>query len=749
MRNPIHFPAPIAELMNKGNHSRGFLKNSVHELRASSSFLNSTDNHTDHPHLLLDESTNSALLNLKSEQRIHNDSVISFVTFSPDSSEVSGDRRMVSVSTLSSISSLSSTSTARPGSELGTPEDISGARIVFELATPPTSNGAPGPEEALLNRSSVLFVAVSFILLMVISLAWLVFYYVQRFRYLHSKERVSETNSDLDQCAICIEPFRPLDNIRVLPCRHYFHKLCIDPWLLEQRSCPMCKLDILQAYGLRSEFFFGYPNAESLPTGSSRPSDVLLAASNTGMVSGSRSGSDDGMERIALVHSHSRSTLTRTQTTPGLTYMVLSGTGTVNPLTSTDSMAVAVASSPRYYTRGSDSSDSTAAAIDTDGMVTTVPQPTLQDLPNTAIPLQASAHNIIVSLVPRLSSQVTPPPPTVPSNSLEQMSPSSLVAARSLEHDNNIDPGPVKMAGSNSSAHTSASQIQYGSGQTECRVYSVPQQLPQSSGAALASTINANGFTSQGPGVTSTTQILVAPLCSVRTNGVRRLAELAKKAVARIPIKTLHPGDRPSKDNYGTPEVDCLIDTNDTIAPVSVESANRHVSGTNNTPYATTSAALSTTVPADVTATHPVVLNEGKHSLLHPDRTKPRSQADSANSAARVWQILTRPFRHSRSARSTVLSVEPPDTSTSSPPPPPVSSAGLESHTLVKVASQQLGRLRTNHSPTEQVIVAQVEPTHQTNQPETSIPSVIPCGTLNLRHSDINSNPDGSPDRRI
>ncbi|TPP66854.1 RING finger protein [Fasciola gigantica] len=749
MRNPIHFPAPIAELMNKGNHSRGFLKNSVHELRASSSFLNSTDDLTDHPHLLLDESTNSALLSLKSEQRIHNDSVISFVTFSPDSSEVPGDRQMVSLSTVSSISSLSSTPTARLGSELGTPEDISGARIVFELATPPTSNGAPGPEEALLNRSSVLFVAVSFILLMVISLAWLVFYYVQRFRYLHSKERVSrrlaelakkavaripiktlhpgdrETNSDLDQCAICIEPFRPLDNIRVLPCRHYFHKLCIDPWLLEQRSCPMCKLDILQAYGLRSEFFFGYPNAESLPTGSSRPSDVLLAASNIGMVSGSRSGSDDGMERIALVHSHSRSTLTRTQTTPGLTYMVLSGTGTVNPLTSTDSMAVAVASSPRYYTRGSDSSDSTAAAIGTDGTVTTVPQPTLQDPPNTAIPLQASAHNIIVSLVPRLSSQVTPPPPTVPSNSPEQISPSNLVAARSTEHDNNIDPGPVKMVGFNSSAHTSASQIQYSSGQTECRVYSVPQQSPQSSDAALTSTINASGFTSQGPGVTSTTQILVAPLCSVRTNGV------------------------PSKDSYATPEVNCLIDTNDTIAPVSIASANRHVSGANNTPYATTSAALSTTVPADVTATHPVVLNEGKHSLLHPDRTKPRNQADSANSAARIWQILTRPFRHSRSARSTVLSVEPPDTSASSPPPPPVSSAGLESHTLVEVASQQLGRLRTNHSPTEQVIVAQVEPTHQTNQTGTSISSVIPCGTLNLRHSDIDSNPDSSPDRRI
>lgn len=51
--------------------------------------------------------------------------------------------------------------------------------------------GVINVEDAFLNRSSVLFVAVSFILLMFISLAWLVFYYVQRFRYLHSKERAS------------------------------------------------------------------------------------------------------------------------------------------------------------------------------------------------------------------------------------------------------------------------------------------------------------------------------------------------------------------------------------------------------------------------------------------------------------------------------------------------------------------------------------------------------------------------------
>ncbi|KAG8202115.1 hypothetical protein JTE90_010476 [Oedothorax gibbosus] len=125
-----------------------------------------------------------------------------------------------------------------------------------------------------INRTSVLFVSISFILLMIISFAWLVFYYVQRFRYIHAKEIISRRlcsaakkaldkipvktvrNDDTDHedeyecCAICIEPFQHGELIRSLPCKHCFHKICIDPWLLEQRSCPMCKLDILLHFGL-------------------------------------------------------------------------------------------------------------------------------------------------------------------------------------------------------------------------------------------------------------------------------------------------------------------------------------------------------------------------------------------------------------------------------------------------------------------------------------------------------------------
>lgn len=48
-----------------------------------------------------------------------------------------------------------------------------------------------GTNQGQLNNTSVLFVSISFIVLIIISLAWLVFYYIQRCRYTNAKERLS------------------------------------------------------------------------------------------------------------------------------------------------------------------------------------------------------------------------------------------------------------------------------------------------------------------------------------------------------------------------------------------------------------------------------------------------------------------------------------------------------------------------------------------------------------------------------
>ncbi|KAG8451843.1 hypothetical protein GDO86_003871 [Hymenochirus boettgeri] len=121
--------------------------------------------------------------------------------------------------------------------------------------------------QEFISGQSVVFVAIAFITMMIISLAWLIFYYIQRFLYtggqcgnqgnrketkkaigqlqLHRvKKGEKGIDIDAENCAVCIENYKTKDLVRILPC-----KLCIDPWLLEHRTCPMCKLDVIKALG--------------------------------------------------------------------------------------------------------------------------------------------------------------------------------------------------------------------------------------------------------------------------------------------------------------------------------------------------------------------------------------------------------------------------------------------------------------------------------------------------------------------
>ncbi|CAG8476745.1 4577_t:CDS:2 [Cetraspora pellucida] len=45
-------------------------------------------------------------------------------------------------------------------------------------------------------------------------------------------------------CPICLGEFESGEELRILPCHHQYHTMCIDPWLLDISSlCPMCKAD--------------------------------------------------------------------------------------------------------------------------------------------------------------------------------------------------------------------------------------------------------------------------------------------------------------------------------------------------------------------------------------------------------------------------------------------------------------------------------------------------------------------------
>lgn len=48
--------------------------------------------------------------------------------------------------------------------------------------------------------------------------------------------RVNEKNQEPESCAICLEDYETGDELRVLPCNHQFHTVCVDAWLTTQKK---------------------------------------------------------------------------------------------------------------------------------------------------------------------------------------------------------------------------------------------------------------------------------------------------------------------------------------------------------------------------------------------------------------------------------------------------------------------------------------------------------------------------------
>ena len=46
---------------------------------------------------------------------------------------------------------------------------------------------------------------------------------------------------DDNTCSICLSNFTVGDEVRDLPCTHMFHSSCVDGWLQDETTCPLCR----------------------------------------------------------------------------------------------------------------------------------------------------------------------------------------------------------------------------------------------------------------------------------------------------------------------------------------------------------------------------------------------------------------------------------------------------------------------------------------------------------------------------
>ncbi|KAK7367259.1 hypothetical protein VNO80_09268 [Phaseolus coccineus] len=46
-------------------------------------------------------------------------------------------------------------------------------------------------------------------------------------------------------CCVCLSSLKARDEIRVLPCSHKFHKICVNRWLKgHHKTCPLCRFSL-------------------------------------------------------------------------------------------------------------------------------------------------------------------------------------------------------------------------------------------------------------------------------------------------------------------------------------------------------------------------------------------------------------------------------------------------------------------------------------------------------------------------
>ncbi|KAI3952881.1 hypothetical protein MKW92_035401 [Papaver armeniacum] len=66
----------------------------------------------------------------------------------------------------------------------------------------------------------------------------------ERYSYGSGGDKPAKNSSDANACVICMDKFEAGTVVRYMPCSHIFHEVCLVPWLQENNSCPLCRLEI-------------------------------------------------------------------------------------------------------------------------------------------------------------------------------------------------------------------------------------------------------------------------------------------------------------------------------------------------------------------------------------------------------------------------------------------------------------------------------------------------------------------------
>uniref|UniRef100_A0A0E0MCH9 RING-type domain-containing protein n=1 Tax=Oryza punctata TaxID=4537 RepID=A0A0E0MCH9_ORYPU len=88
----------------------------------------------------------------------------------------------------------------------------------------------------------------------------------------HGSASSSDSSDAADQCVVCLSDYEEKDVLRILPyCGHDFHAVCIDIWLMQHSTCPVCRISLCD-YPDSKHTMSPLPSAVIIPPCSPEPS---------------------------------------------------------------------------------------------------------------------------------------------------------------------------------------------------------------------------------------------------------------------------------------------------------------------------------------------------------------------------------------------------------------------------------------------------------------------------------------------